>query len=228
MEVQALFRAVHPGPDGLNLPENVGVVAAAEGFFVQRVEGLRHIQTVQPDLVGVDLLVPEVPLIGPGLIPEHLPQPVRRQAELLLPGALVEPEEDAALVDVVQVALLRPEGADAAVGLHEMLAHGPDEVGIARVPGDAGQLQQAGQHTAVDVVPGDGLALPELLQVPGGALRGGLLHQPQHIGVDPAIVCHSCSNPSVWMCLQCSVMRPSPSAPEIRTFFRLTSSTLLR
>ena len=43
-------------------------------LFIQGIEGLGHIQAVQPDLIGIDGLVPEVPLERAGLalqLPMH-------------------------------------------------------------------------------------------------------------------------------------------------------------
>ena len=152
--------------------------------LIQGVEGLGHIQAVQPDLVGVNLLVPEVALHGAGLAEKLAPQHVGGLAVLLLVGLIIEGEEHAALVDVVQIILALVVGEDGAILGHEMVDEMLGEVEIAALAGDLRHGEQGGDHAAVDVVPVRALALADFLYVPDGALRGGFLDEPQDIIVN--------------------------------------------
>ena len=84
----------------------------AELRFVPHVERLRHVETVQPYLVGIDVLVPEASF----LCSRHRIQlgsyMIQRQFVFLIPGLVIQEEEVAGGVDVVQVVLCDIIGAD--------------------------------------------------------------------------------------------------------------------
>ena len=66
--------------------ENVIIVLLGIEFsFIFHVKGLSHIHTVQPYLIRVDLLVPEVALLGTGLRLHLTVDQVDRLAVFLLP-----------------------------------------------------------------------------------------------------------------------------------------------
>ena len=199
MEVQALLLREHLGLYVFNLAHDVGIGFAPKVLFVQGIEGLGHVDAVQPHLVGVDGLVPEIPLMGAGLPAQLCPEEIRRPAVFFIPGALIQGKKHPALVDVVQVIGFRLEGADGTVLAHKVIHAFLDELEIARVAREMLHLRQGGEHTAVYVVPGGGLALPDLLHIPDGAIRGGLLHQPEYIFVDFFIVHQFSSKSSVTM-----------------------------
>ena len=59
---------------------NIAVVTAAKIFFVKCAERLRHIDSVQPDLIGINSFMPEAALKGPGLVFKLAVQQLRRFA----------------------------------------------------------------------------------------------------------------------------------------------------
>ena len=85
MEIQAGFRIPHMLPDGGNLPDHIAVIPFSEMLFVQGGEGLRHVDAVQPDLVGIDVLMPPGAFRRPGLILQRPVERFRRPAVFFLP-----------------------------------------------------------------------------------------------------------------------------------------------
>ena len=170
--------------DGFDLAQDIGIIPAAKSLLVQGIEHLSHVDAVQPDLVGVDGLVPEIPLHGSGLTRQVALQVLRRQAVFFLPGGPVQGQQHPALVDVVQVVFLRLVGTDGAVGQHIGVDEALHKVEVFPLPGDFRHAQQGGHHAAVDVVPAALLPFPELFNVPDGPVRGGLLNQPVNIIVN--------------------------------------------
>ena len=76
------------------------------------------------------------------------------------------------------------EGPDGAVLRHKGVDEAFHKIRVFPGAGDAGKLQQGGHHAAVDIVPGGGLSLADLLDVPGGALGGGMGDQFMDILMD--------------------------------------------
>ena len=182
--VQPLFRHIHPSPYCLNLAQDVGKIAAAEAGFVQGAEGLGHINAVQPHLIRVYRLVPEVSLRRPRLKIQLSAQNFSGFPVFFLSRLFVQGEQRPSLVDVVQTALLRGICADAPVLPDEAVYKALCKGKISLVSGDLGHRQQGRQHTAVNIVPVGFFSLPDALHVPHGTLRRGFLNQPLNIGVN--------------------------------------------
>ena len=183
--VEAGGGVVHPGPDGAELVQDVRVVGAVLKLGgVLGIEDLGHVEPVQPDLVGVDGLVPEVPLGGAGLALDLAVEQFDGLAVLLLPRGGVDVEQGAALAQVVQVVVLlvkAPHGAIVQDVVIQIL-FGEIEVDIA--PGYLVEVQQGDHHAPVDVVPAVDLPLVDLLDVPQGLVGGGALQDLLDIAFD--------------------------------------------
>ena len=82
------------------------------------VEGLGHVQAVQPHLMGVGLLVPEAPFAGAGMVLELVAQGLHGGHPAGIAGAVVEDEEGVAGADVVGVEVGLLVLVDDAGGVH--------------------------------------------------------------------------------------------------------------
>ena len=61
MVVQAVQRFPHQPPDVSELSNNIGTVFAVVVFHrILHIERKGHIESIQPDLIGINLFVPEV------------------------------------------------------------------------------------------------------------------------------------------------------------------------
>ena len=89
--------------------------------LILHVEGLGHVGAVQPDLVGIDLLVPEVALLGAGLGLQLAADRLNGVAVALVAGQVVQRKQVFALVDVVQVVLGGVVGLNDAVVLDKVV-----------------------------------------------------------------------------------------------------------
>ena len=116
MTEQFGFRIVHLCPDSTELAADILVAFAVLIFTgVLSVEHLGHIQTIQPHLVGVNGLVPEIALMGTGLTEQLAIEGINGLAVLFLAALGVDIKKNTALADVVQIIVLFLEAADAAV-----------------------------------------------------------------------------------------------------------------
>ena len=149
--------------------------------LVLHVEGLRHIGAIQPHLPRIDVLVPEVALLGAGLGEQLAADGVNGPAVLLIPEDVVQGEQVLALVYVVQVILLGVIGLDGAILLHKEVDEVLGEAQVLLVPGGLVQAQAGRDHAAVDVVPLVGLAAAHLLDVPHGCFGAGIGDQVVHV-----------------------------------------------
>ena len=149
--------------------------------LVLHIEGLGHVGAVQPDLPRINVLVPEVALLGAGLGEQLAADGVDGLAVLLVAEDVVEDEQVFALIHVVEVILLRVVGLDGAVFLHEPVDEILRKFQVLLVAGSLIQAQAGGDHAAVDVVPLVGLAAADLLDVPHGGLGAGIGDEVVHI-----------------------------------------------
>ena len=169
----------------------IGEVTVSEVLHIQCVKGLCHINAVQPHLIGINGFVPEISFPGPGLCFDLLHKAVRRKTVLLCPRLLIKLKQHSSLIDIVKICFLGFQSQNAAVFLHKMIDDLFRESSISLISRDGSHFHKCRQHAAVNIVPFHLLAFPDLLQIPGGALRRGLLYQAQHIGIDSAVICHS-------------------------------------
>ena len=140
-----------------------------EAGLVLHVERLCHIGAVQPHLPRVDVLVPEVALLGAGLGEQLAADGVDGLAVLLVPVDVVQDEQVLALIHVVQIVLLGVVGLDGAVRLHKVVDELLGKLQILLIAGGLVQAQAGGDHAAINVVPLVGLAAAHLLDVHIGA-----------------------------------------------------------
>ena len=185
MAVQARHRIKHAVAHSQELAADVLIAGAVlQVGGAAGVEHLRHVEAVQPDLVGVDLLVPEVALVGAGLTLQLTAQGIDGAAVLLLAGEAVHIKENSAFADVVQVVVGLLVTAKAAILEHVVIQEVLREGIIALLAGDAVQGQKGDHHAAVDVIPAVDLAFLDFLDVPQGLVRRGFSHHALHIALD--------------------------------------------
>jgi len=163
-----------------------------EAQFVLHIERLRHIHAVEPDLVGIDGLVPKHALFGARLGLELAVNGVHGGAVFGLAHQIVELIEGLARVDVVEVVLLGLVVLDGAVVLDKKVDVVVGKGQVALLTRDLVQLDERLDHAAIDIVPGVLLAGTELFDVPGRCLRRRGLDQLLDIAVQNLIAAHCC------------------------------------
>jgi len=149
--------------------------------LVIHIERLGHVGAVQPDLPGVDVLVPEVALLGAGLGLQLAADDINGLAVFLLAVNVVQGEQVLALIHVVQVVLLGVVGLDGAVFLHKIVDEVFGEIQILLVARGVVQAQAGRDHAAVDVVPLVGFAAAHFLNVPQGCFGAGIGDEEIHV-----------------------------------------------
>ena len=117
------------------------------------VERSLHVQAVQPDLPWVDLLVPVDPAACARLVDQLAPEPVGGQGEPLLPAPVVQREQGATCIDLVEVVFAFPVCGDRSIGSDESVVHrvDPRVDGIVLVP--FGTPERCIEHQSVLIVP---------------------------------------------------------------------------
>ena len=124
-----------------------------------------HVQTIEPDLVGVDALVPETAAGGARLVAQLFFQRFNGLAVARLAGLVIQGIQRAARRDVVQVVFLGHIAANGTVRLDVSLHKAVQHIKVKRITGRLVQRTQADQHTAILVVPHIPVCLAELLCV---------------------------------------------------------------
>ena len=145
------------------------------GYFVLHIEGLGHIQAIQPDLVWIDHLVPEVACCGSWLPFQLAVYRVDGFAVLLPSGKLIEIEKGFAGIYIVQIIFLWIIGSDGAVLLYKVVDKGIGKLQVFFIFGNMVQFKNGLDHTAVNVVPGRSSAVFDLFDVPDRSLRRTLV-----------------------------------------------------
>ena len=151
-----------------------------------------HVHAVEPNLVGVDGLVPEDALFGARLGLELTVNGVHGGTVLGLAHQVIQLIEGLARVDVVEVVLLGVVMLDGAVFLDKEVDIVVGEGQVALLTRDLVQLDECLDHAAIDVVPGVLLAGTELFDVPGRRLRRRGLDQLLDVAVQNLIATHCC------------------------------------
>ena len=191
--VQTVERVAHKVVHDLEHMEAVRAGATVvEAQFVLHVERLRHVHAIEPNLVGVDGLVPEDALFGTRLGLELTVNGVHGGTVLGLAHQVVELIEGLAGVDVVEVVLLGVVVLDGAVVLDKEVDIVVGEGQVALLTRDLVQFNERLDHAAIDVVPGVLLTGTELFDVPGRRLRRGSLDQLLDVTVQNLIATHCC------------------------------------
>ena len=163
-----------------------------EAQLVLHVERLGHIHAVEPDLVGIDGLVPKHTLFGTRLGFELTIDGIHGGTVLGLAHQVIEFVEGFARVDVVEVVLLGIVMLDGAVFLDKKVDVVVGKGQVALLTRDLVQLDERLDHAAIDIVPGVLLACTELFDVPGRRLRRRGLDQLLDIAVQNLIAAHCC------------------------------------
>ena len=106
MAVQARLRIIRmlrhrqEMPDDIRIDRRLQILRKISGSIF-RIERLGHVQSVQPHLLGIDLLVPETAFRRPRLVDQLVEQHVHRLAVFLLSGQIVKPQQGTSRTDVV-------------------------------------------------------------------------------------------------------------------------------
>ncbi len=145
--------------------------------FILHIEGLGHIQAIQPDLVGIDLFMPEITFRSPGLAFQLTVYGIDGFAVLFLAGEFVQIEKSLSGIDVVQIILQRVIGLDRAVFTDKIVDEFVGEFQVFRILLDVIQLQYSLDHTAVNIVPGRLPSLFDFLDIPYRSLGTAFLQQ---------------------------------------------------
>ncbi len=122
-------------------------------FGVLCVEGPLHVKAIQPDLPGIDFLVPVDSAAGARLIDKLLAKDVLGLLEPLLPAFCIKRKEGTAGIDLVQVVLPFPIGCDRSILTYELIVHRVDPGIDGLVFVVLGTLQRGIKHKTVLVMP---------------------------------------------------------------------------
>ena len=117
--VKAQLLIPQQGVGGLELVEDVVPVFFAILFQTGGVEGHSHIKAVQPDLIGINILVPEIPGHSAGVIVQNVIRPLHALGPARLSGGLPEHPHGFAEAHLVDVVLADHPVGHGAVHLHE-------------------------------------------------------------------------------------------------------------
>ena len=163
-----------------------------ETQLVLHVERLRHIHAVEPDLVGVDGLVPKHALFGTRLGFELTIDGIHGRTILGLAHQVIELVEGLARINVIEVVLLGVVMFDGTVVLDKEIDVVVGERQVALLTRDLVQLDERLDHAAVDIVPGVLLTGTELFDIPSRRLRRRGFDQLLDITVQDLIATHCC------------------------------------
>ena len=155
----------------------LAVSAVIIGYFILHIEGLGHIQAIQPDLVWIDHLVPEVACCGSWLPFQLAVYRVDGFAVLLPSGKLIEIEKGFSGIYIVQVILVWIIGSDGAVLLHKVVDKGVGKFQVFFIFGNMVQFKNGLDHTAIDIVPGRRRSVFDLFNIPDRSLGGAFFQQ---------------------------------------------------
>ncbi len=198
--VEAGDRVLHVGFYIFKLVNDVlALLHLREAGLVAHVERLRHVEAVQPDLVRVDVLVPEAAFLRARHRVELGADKVERLPVLFIAGLVVEKEQVRRGVDVVEVVLLDVVGPDRPVLPDKEIDELLRKIKILLLARDLVEGEDGGDHAAVDVVPLVLLALADHLLVPHGLLSAGICQQIRDILFD------------LCFCFLCHALLSSPS-----------------
>ena len=191
--VQTVERVAHQVVHDLEHMEAVRTGATVvEAQLVLHVERLGHVHAVEPNLVGVDGLVPKHALFGARLGLELTVNGVHGGTVFGLAHQAIQLIEGLARVYVVEVVLLGLVMLDGAVFLDKEVDVVVGKRQIALLTRNLVQLDERLDHAAIDVVPGVLLAGTELFDVPSGCLRRRCLDQLLDVAIQNLIATHCC------------------------------------
>ena len=163
-----------------------------EAQLVLHVERLCHVHAIEPDLVGIDGLVPKHALFSARLGLELAVDSVHGGTVLGLAHQVIELIEGLARIDVIEVVLLRVVMLDGTVVLDKEIDVVIGERQVALLTRDLVQLDERLDHAAVDIVPGVLLASANLFDIPSRCLRRRCFDQLLDITVQDLIATHCC------------------------------------
>ena len=154
MIVQAIAQVPHELVDIQELLIAVkAVFPLVVGKLILHIERLGHVQSIQPDLVGIDLFVPEIAGGGSGLFPELAVHGFNGLAVLFPASEFVEVKKSFSRVYIVKIVFFRVIGGDSAILPHKVVNKPVSKFQIFGIFFDMVQFQDSLDHAAVYVVP---------------------------------------------------------------------------
>ena len=163
-----------------------------EAQLVLHVERLRHVHAIEPNLVGIDGLVPEHAFFGARLGLELAVDGVHGGTVLGLAHQVIELVEGLARIDVIEVVLLGVVMLYGTVVLDKEIDVVIGESQVALLTRDLVQFDERLDHAAVNIVPGVLLAGANLFDIPSRRLRRRGFDQLLDITVQDLIATHCC------------------------------------
>ena len=136
------------------LLQNIGIVlhAPVTGLILH-VQRLRHIKTVQPDLVRINILVPEITAFAPRMAVQALHMILQRLAVSPVPCLVDCEKQKLAAVQVIQIIMVRFIGRNASVLQYPFLQVTENVFLIRRIAGGFVHALHAHQKAAVLIIP---------------------------------------------------------------------------
>ena len=160
------------------LMKNVIIVLLVIEFgLILHVERLSHVHAVQPYLVGIDLLVPEVAFLGAGLGLHLAVDQVDGLAVFFLTIQGIQCEQSLARIDIVNIIFFHGILRNRTVFLYSVVNKCICKFVILFLSGSAVNLQKCQDHAAINVIPAGSFPLSGLLNVPCGNIQSALLDQ---------------------------------------------------
>ena len=122
--------------------------------LVLHIERLGHVQPIQPYLVGINFLMPEVSCGCAGLFLQLAVYSIHSSSVFFFSGQLVKIEQGFAGIYMIQVILLWVIGLNGAVLSHKAAGEGVRKVQVPVVSGYKEEFDDGLNHAAVNIVPG--------------------------------------------------------------------------
>ena len=144
--------------DQAELVRDVGEVARFQRIRheprrIEGVEGLGHVQAIQPHLLRIDFFVPEASFRSAGLLPDLQVERIHHLAVLLPAGQFIQAEEGAARADMVHGIGAALVVRDAPVGVDDGIIPGIHIVEDGRIAVAVKHIQEGKQLQARGIVP---------------------------------------------------------------------------
>ena len=152
--IEPLVRIIKIFADVAELGGDVrSALQAAEAGVIGGAEGLGHVQPIQPDLLRINLLVPEVAAGAAGMGGQTVNQKINRLAVPFIAGLIQGEEEDAAAVGGIDVVLVQRVIGDDALGGDHLLQIAENEIPIRGIARCLEKIRAADEHAAVLIIP---------------------------------------------------------------------------
>ncbi len=154
MIVQVFFLVIEILLDIFKLIQGVLVIGfMIKPFLMLHVEGLNHVESVQPHLARIDLLVPEIAETGSRLGLQRFHYVVNPFQIALFLCIVVQKIQNPAAGHQIHIVLLSPEALDHSVLVHIVLSEVENGVQISLLSRGLIQIFRSHEHAAQVIVP---------------------------------------------------------------------------